>query len=116
MKYRKLEIAREFCTELLESLSEDIYGVYLFGSVAKGLAHDGSDIDILVIYSDKVNYDRMADVVDDVCYRLACRYGDVPEVTLMSYKEYRDEVGSSPFLWEVISCGKPLVLKEKSTL
>ncbi len=54
---RKEEVASKFWYELIEKLPGNVYGVYPFRSVAKGLVHDGSDI--LVI-------DRIADVVDDL--------------------------------------------------
>ena len=33
--------------------SEDIVCAYLFGSVARGIGHSGSDVDIAVLYEEK---------------------------------------------------------------
>ncbi|MEX2706273.1 MAG: HEPN domain-containing protein [Candidatus Freyrarchaeum guaymaensis] len=109
----KLKIVEAFVAEIKRRLYDEIYGVYLFGSVTKGTTHSGSDIDILVIYSG--DYNRVAEIVDDITFRLACEFGETPEVVLMSTKEYKSGIGRSPFLWEVLNYGKPLIVKENAT-
>ncbi len=42
-------IINSFTKELRDSLGEKISGIYLFGSVAKGLSTPESDIDVLYI-------------------------------------------------------------------
>ena len=112
---KKLKVAEVFSAELNKRLPEFVYGIYLFGSVAKGVAHNESDIDILVIYPEDADYKKIAETVDDICFKLACEFGETPEVVLMSFAEYEDEVRSSPFLWEILNYGRPLVLKKRST-
>jgi predicted nucleotidyltransferase len=111
----KMKIVKRFTSELFQRIQKDIYGIYLFGSLAKGTVHPGSDIDLLIIYSNKGESHKIADVIDEICFTLACQLNEAPEVILISEDEYKREVGRSPFLWEVLNFGKPIFIKEEAT-
>ena len=112
---KKIRIVEAFLQEIEKRIGKDIYSIYLFGSLAKGTYHNGSDIDILLIYSDDRELDKVEEVVDEVCLSIACEYGEAPEVVLMSFTEYKNGLGNSPFLWEVLNHGKPMLVKGEST-
>ena len=50
-----LRIVREFRAELERVYGERLAGVYLYGSYARGDAHDDSDIDVAVVLDGPVN-------------------------------------------------------------
>lgn len=100
-------IISSFTKEMRDSLGGRILGVYLFGSVAKGAASEGSDIDLLIVYSD-MDERRLLEVASEISFNLACKYGKLIEVIPMSKREYDKLLGRSPFLWEVLKFGKPI--------
>ena len=64
-RYR--EVAADLTALLLREFPDDIHAVVLFGSVARGEAHELSDVDLLVITdADHETHRRMWDVADDV--------------------------------------------------
>lgn len=100
-------IISSFTKEIRDSLGGRILGIYLFGSVAKGAAAEGSDIDLLIVYSD-MDERRLLEVASEISFNLACKYGKLIEVIPMSKHEFDRLLGRSPFLWEVLKFGKPI--------
>lgn len=82
-------------------------GIYLFGSVAKGLATEESDIDVLVVYSD-VDEHNLLEVASEISFKIACEEGRLIEIVAMSKQEFEQSLGRSPFLWEVLKFGIPI--------
>ncbi len=100
--------------DLLEGIIGDsLYAVILFGSLAKGMATEHSDIDVLIVVSS----------LTDEAYRGICnaalevyeRYGEDIEFMVYNIEEfmakYYDE--SNPFMYEVRNYGKVLYLSEE---
>ncbi|MDH7514014.1 MAG: nucleotidyltransferase domain-containing protein [Clostridiales bacterium] len=102
------DIINYFTSELRSRLGENILGVYLFGSVAKGIDTEGSDIDILVVYSGIDEY-HLLETVSEISFKVACEHGRLIETITMSKEEFEKSLGSSPFLWEVLEFGKPIL-------
>lgn len=100
-------IIERFSSELQNRLGEKIVGIYLFGSAAKGTSSEESDIDILVVYSDMEEWDLL-EVVSEISFNIACKEGKLIEAVPMSKQEFKQSLGRSPFLWEVLMFGRPI--------
>ena len=101
------EIIDVFASELKERLGQNILGVYLFGSSAKGTSTEKSDIDVLIVYSG-IDEWGVLQVASELTFRIACDEGRLIEIVTMSKEEFESSLGSSPFLWEVLNFGKPV--------
>ena len=102
----RAKILDRFTKELRDQLGQSILALYLFGSVAKGSANPGSDIDVLVIYSG-ISERALLEAAADISFRIACEHGELIETIPMSKEEYDQSLGRSPFLWEVLKFGTP---------
>jgi len=64
------KILREFRREIEKLYNNRLKGTILYGSWARGVATDGSDIDLLIILKGKVypgkEIDRMIDIITDI--------------------------------------------------
>ena len=100
-------IINSFTEELRSSLKGKILGVYLFGSVAKEISTQGSDIDVLIVYSG-IDERRLLEMTSKISFKIACEHGRLIEPVPMSEQEFRKSLGRSPFLWEVLKFGKPI--------
>ncbi len=101
------KIIENFSAELRERLGEKVLGIYLFGSTAKGTSSEESDIDILVVYSDMKERDLL-EVASEISFTIACKEGKLIETIPMSKQEFEQSLGRSPFLWEVLTFGRPI--------
>jgi len=104
----------KFVKEIKDQLGDKILGLYLFGSVAKGTAKPGSDIDVLIIYSGIMER-QLLEIASDISFDIACQHGEMIEVVPMSKEEYDRSLGRSPFLWEVLEFGVPIYTALKGT-
>ena len=102
-----MDTINRFVSELRKNFGEKIQGVYLFGSAAKGTATPGSDIDILVVYSD-LDERHLLEVASEISFRTVCEGRELIETVPMSKKEFEQSLGRSPFLWEVLEFGRPI--------
>lgn len=62
-RYR--EVAADLTALLLREFPDDIHAVVLFGSVARGEAHELSDVDLLIITDAHETYRRISDAAYD---------------------------------------------------
>ena len=114
LKEPKRKALDKFISILREHLKEKLWGIYLFGSVAKGTAEDKSDIDMLIVYSD-LDERKLLEKVSEISFRVVLETGELIETILISKEDYEKSVGHSPFLWEVLKFGTPLFTRLKST-
>jgi uncharacterized protein (UPF0332 family) len=96
-----------FTSRLKDCLKEKILGVYLFGSTAKDVDKEESDIDILVVYFGIDEY-HLLEIASEISFSIACEYGRLIETIPMSRQEFEQSLGRSPFLWEVLKFGRPI--------
>lgn len=101
------EIIKSFTGKLRKCLEGKILGVYLFGSVTKGMSTPESDIDMLVVYSG-IDEWSLLKTTSEISFKIACKYGRLIETIPMSKQEFEKSLGRSPFLWEVLKFGKPV--------
>lgn len=110
----KRKAVDKFITILREHLKEKLWGIYLFGSIAKGTAEEKSDIDMLIVYSN-LDEHKLLEIVSEISFKVALETGELIETILMSKEDYEESVGHSPFLWEVLQFGTPLFTRLKGT-
>lgn len=111
---KKEKAIRQFASELKERMSDKLAGIFLYGSNAKGIASEGSDIDLLVVYKD-MNEFEVLETASEISFKIACEEDELIEVVAMSIEEYRTLLGNSPFLWEVVQFGKPIFITFSAT-
>lgn len=89
------EAVNEFVKRAWGKYEEKIDRIILFGSVARGEAHEGSDIDILVIW--KGNKLEGWDVLEDIAVDILLEYGQLISIKIIYLHEYFGmmETGSS---------------------
>ena len=102
----KQEAIEVFVSQLKATIGDKLWGIYLFGSTAKGGAKPQSDIDMLVVYLDMAEAELMK-IISEIGFRIACDLGELIEPVVMSKEEYEASLGRSPFLWEVLQFGVP---------
>jgi len=108
------KIIERFVSELKERLGERILGIYLFGSTAKGMATEESDIDLLVVYSDLEEW-SLLEVASEISFKILCEEGRLIQTVPMSKEEFEKSLGRSPFLWEILKFGKPIFTRLSGT-
>jgi predicted nucleotidyltransferase len=113
MKIKKIALDT-FAAEIRKRFGPKILGLYLFGSTAKGTAVHGSDIDVLVVYTG-LRERTLLEAISEISFDIALSRGESIEATLMTKEEYERALGSSPFLWEVLTFGRPIFTKLRST-
>lgn len=91
-------IAREFAAELRRRLGTRVRGVWLYGSVARGVATEASDIDLLVEYADASPDCR--EVQRTLAAEFLDRYGALIGVLDCTPEQYR-QLLRFPFGWEL---------------
>ncbi len=114
LEKQKRKALDNFVTTLREHLKEKLWGVYLFGSVAKETAREGSDIDVLIVYAD-LNERKLLETISEISFKVALETGELIEAIPISKEEYEKSIGHSPFLWEVLEFGTSLFTRLKGT-
>jgi len=85
-------IARELLNEIKRRLERvhgrRLHGVVLYGSEARGQAHDESDVDVLVLLRDPVDYGRDLETNLEAVYPLSLEIGRRISAKPVSAREY----------------------------
>jgi predicted nucleotidyltransferase len=100
------DIAKKFSDEILKRSGKNIVSITLYGSVAKGIDTDDSDIDILVITDANQN---VSDIANDIVADFVIRYSE-----LLSIMEYHIN-NMSEFAKKMAHEGVILYERDKST-
>ena len=107
MENAKLRAAEIFTNEVVKNL-KGIYAIYLFGSVAKGVAAPESDVDVLVVLISK--REEAYDALAKAATRAYEETGEAVEFITMDIEEFLRLKPISPLLYEVEEWGKTLFL------
>jgi uncharacterized protein (UPF0332 family) len=110
----KEDAVREFTSRLRRVLGDKIAGIHLYGSLAKGVAGVESDIDLLIVYKG-IERSKLLDVMSEIAFDIVCEHGELIETVPMSEEEFKQQVGRSPFLWEVLEHGRVIFAREEAT-
>lgn len=88
----------ELARRLLGVYGDHLRAVILYGSVARGTQTQDSDVDILVLADcDAETLRTYEDSLSDVAVDLSLQYGKVLSIVDVSYDEYMQWRGVSPF-------------------
>lgn len=93
------EILRKLRIGLADILGDRLEAIYLYGSQARGEAHSGSDIDVLVVIHGDFDYGDMLDKTIDLVADLSLAYDVVISRAFVSKERFDNEM--SPFLMNV---------------
>ncbi|MEM0472798.1 MAG: HEPN domain-containing protein [Sulfolobales archaeon] len=107
---RKREAATRFVSIVARELTNRVYKIYLFGSVAKGKAAEESDIDILIIL-DRVD-DRSRTILAEAAQQIWLESREPIEYISMDLEEYLSKRSDSPFIYEVEKYGEVLYMNQ----
>lgn len=90
-------IARRFQRDAVARIPKGIDRIILFGSVAKGTSHPGSDIDLLIVTDKRTPelVDSLYDLVVDYSIELAV------DISLKIYPADEFENSRSPFIYRI---------------
>lgn len=109
-KHRAIE---EFTRRLLESsVGGAIARILLFGSVAKGTARGDSDIDVMVIASEKP--EEVRSVCQDIAFETLLKYGEGVEAVVHCLDAWRSP--PSYLVWRVRNTGKEMYTMEEEEI
>ncbi|HAW49640.1 TPA: nucleotidyltransferase [bacterium] len=75
---------------IIEKYKEDVEAIILYGSFAKGIADEDSDIDIALVLKSKVNKSKEIDRIYDFLYDLELESGELISVKPLSREELED--------------------------
>jgi predicted nucleotidyltransferase len=99
-------VLRELRAELRQVLGDQLEGIYLFGSWARGEARPGSDIDVLIVLRGEFDYADLIQRTSAVVADLSLRYDVVISRAFVSSERLAHE--QSPFLLNVRREGVPV--------
>ena len=100
----------KFKERLVKELEERIEAVVLYGSVAKGEAHDASDIDIMVIAKD---VEHLREAISRIRYDIDLEHGTLTTLVYLTPGEIEDRVRKgSAFITKVLKEGVALYGRE----
>jgi len=109
-KYERAVAA--FRDRVVKEMNDHVDAVVAYGSVARGEAGKGSDIDLLIVSGEK---EKITDRIFEISYDVDLEYGVAMSITYLTPMEieYRIKVGS-PFIEEVLTQGVLLYDKDEA--
>lgn len=93
-----------FADRLTDAVGEHIVEIILYGSVARGEAHEDSDVDVLIVIDDESGRETVRDQASSIGIDVMVEY-DVSISTMIQTPETMDEHQESSFLQNVQSDG-----------
>ncbi|MEW5766024.1 MAG: HEPN domain-containing protein [bacterium] len=104
---------KAFTTKILDNpIASSVAGIYLFGSVARGEEDEGSDIDLIVIGTDRLR--TIQELCHEISFDLAIEYKESIEPLVYCIEEYRHP--PSYFLYSATRYGKEIYQMEREEL
>jgi predicted nucleotidyltransferase len=102
-------LVEEYASEALRRIKVPLESVVLFGSVARGEEDAKSDVDLLFVVAD----DRSAKIaqagIEGIMLDLAHRYGNVPQILVVSRKRFKEGIQrGNPLYMEILKTGRIL--------
>ena len=97
-------ILRELAQALKDRYGEKFVGLWLYGSQARGQAHDQSDVDLLLLLRGEVRPSKEIDRIADLLADFNLRYGELLSVLPVHERTFKNSDG--PFWRNVRREGK----------
>jgi predicted nucleotidyltransferase len=94
-----------FADRLTEGCGEDIEEIILYGSVARGEAHEDSDVDVLVVIEDESARERVEERASTLGFEITMEYG-VEISKMVTTKDQMKERHESSFIQSVQNDGQ----------
>jgi len=92
-------LLEEYRKGLSALFGEEVSDVILYGSEARGQAHQGSDVDVLIVLKHPFDYASMIHLTSELTAGLSLSYDCVLSRAFVTSQEYRDR--NTPFLMNV---------------
>lgn len=104
-------VVEELRDKLVSQLGDRVEAIIVYGSVARGEATEGSDIDLLIISAAKKD---LIDQAFDVSFRIDLENGTLTTLNFYTPKEFLDNLArGEPLLREVMREGKAIYGTER---
>ncbi len=94
-----LSILRNLKGHLEGRFGDGIRKVILYGSQARGTAHEGSDVDVVVLVGDEMDPREVERSLDDLLWDVMMDHDELVTVIAMREEKFANE--SSPFILNV---------------
>ena len=101
---RLWKVLANFRDRVLKDLGDRINAIVVYGSVARGEYRDDSDIDVLIVGSDKEIKSKVSEISYEIDYENNFETFITPVYYTREEIEHRVKVGS-PFIYEVLKDG-----------
>ena len=102
------EAAAAFVEHARSQHSDDLVKLYVFGSTVRGEATGrSSDVDVLIVLSDDLSRDAVAESLRDIAYDVMLEHGPVVELHILdepTFERHRRE--GNPFVRNVLKEGR----------
>jgi len=104
LKGKAWKVLANFRDRVLKDLGDHINAIVVYGSVARGVYREDSDIDVLIVGSDKEIKSKVSEISYEIDYENNFETFITPVYYTREEIEHRVKVGS-PFIYEVLEDG-----------
>lgn len=87
----------------VDEIGKDLASLVLFGSVAREEEKPNSDIDLIVVVSDKADLDLVEDRVAEASIKVARRFGNQAMPIVVKKSEYDKKIKSRSRFWKEVA-------------
>jgi predicted nucleotidyltransferase len=99
-----LVIIKDLKEYLQVGFDSSVKDIILFGSQAKGISHENSDYDVLIVLDKEYDaYDENR--IYDLCYDIDLKYNIVIDAHLISLRELKTLRGKQPIFTKAVKTG-----------
>jgi len=107
LKEKQWKALVNFRDRVLKDLGDRVNAIVVYGSVARGKYREDSDIDVLIVGSDKEIKSKVSEISYEIDYENSFETFITPVNYTKEEIEHRIKVGS-PFIYEVLKDGVAL--------
>jgi len=82
------QIVKEYKEGLQRLLGDDLLVVFLYGSQARGTSHPGSDVDVLCLMKEPINYGELIKRTSELTSSLSLKYDVILSRTFVTKEDF----------------------------